>query len=428
MGVPCKKDCRHYNEAKQNINRLEPDWELAFKEHDFTVPRAEIRLYKCPSEDCEGNRPRKWRRLNHEIVQEYLTCEYCNRKLTQAKKEREEGVLDQIPQENDDLNPCPNCGSDDFDYSDTSEVSCKICGFVDKERAYESNVSKSINIVNVRWDSDEKGKNYWKMERLLEKEINKSDAEKKTANERRANYDRLDVERIVSGADTHRLIKIQELCGATTENWPEMAKVALGRGVSNLPPRYCQCRKSIQSQGRSRMILHLHQILQGRGNFNSISEMLSVAGVHPRYFSRFINSGLVGDHLPFLNLSHGRELLSQAVPLLIGSEDSPKIDNLLLDRIQKQFDALVYSEQFFISCNLEKGLWSFKNNMQPYAREHGYIIMMIPYAIAITRGIRDVYGQGMFRQLTRRLGKIAMSDARFTGGELHPEPEWIDRN
>ncbi len=425
MGVSCKKDCRHYNEAKENIDQLERGWELAFKEHDFTVPRAEIRLYKCPGEECEGNRPRKWRRLNPEIVQEYLTCEYCNRTLTQAKKEKEEEVLDQIPQENKGHDPCRECGSDDFDYSDIFEVCCKICGVVDKERAYESNDNQPINLGSGSY-LGEKGDNYWKMERLLGKKINKSDAEKKTVNERRAEYDRLDVERIVSGADTHRLTKIQELCGATTENWPEMAKVALGRGVSNLPPRYCQCRKSIQSQGRSRMILHLHQILQERGNFNSISEMLSVAGVHPRYFSRFINSGLVGNHLPSLNLSHGRNLLRQAVPLLIDSEDSPEIDNLLLDRIQKQFDALVNSEQFFIFSNLENGLWSFKNNMQPYARENGYIIMMIPYAIAITRGIRDVYGQSMFRQLTRRLGKIAMSDARFTGGELHPEPEWID--
>ena len=55
MNVQCNQDCKHYKEAKENPNSLEPSWKWAFDRHDFTVPKAETRWFKCGNEACDEN-------------------------------------------------------------------------------------------------------------------------------------------------------------------------------------------------------------------------------------------------------------------------------------------------------------------------------------------------------------------------------------
>jgi len=246
---------------------------------------------------------------------------------------------------------------------------------------------------------------------------------KMSIEEQRDIHDLITVNRIISGGNRERLKNILEGCEIDRERWPEIAKEVYGRGVANLPPRYCQCRKSKQNSGRPRMILHLHQILQSKGNVKSISEMLKLAAIHPKHFHRFINFGPVGNHLPNQKLIEGQYFLRTVAERLIEPVDSLEPDNLLYDEIEKEFAALDDLDRFILSSNLENGLWSFNKNRQPSTRDNGYIIMIIPYAIAITRAIRSIHGP-RFRNFIRSLGEKAMADAQFTKGELIPEDGW----
>ena len=396
MGVPCSQDCKHRLNAEMDVNQLEPSWRVAFEKYEFTVPKAERCWFRCNNQACDGNLRNNWRKLNVDNPPEFNKCLSCGIQLKRLKKEEEE-VQEKRQQSSQQLPVCEWCGSQEWDRTNPEEVVCENCGYVNTEisEIYDFN-SPSI------------GKN------------RQRDA--KIENRVHERYDLITATQLISGGDKRRLDEMKKLIGLAIHAWPSVVVEAYGQKNSNLPPRYCECRKSKQNQGRARMILHLHQILQKKGNFQSISNMLKIAGIHPTHFKRFIDSGLVGNHLPNLRLSDGRHHLEDVARSLIEPVNSLDANELLLDEIGKEFDKLDDSNQFILSSNLESGLWSFGNN-GPYARENGYIIMMIPYAIAITRAIREIHGH-RFGKFIRGLGEMAMMDAQFTKGELILEQGW----
>ncbi len=393
MGVQCEQNCSHRIKADTGGLQIESNWKWAFDTYGFTVPVVQIRSFRCGNDSCDGRKRKNWRKLNPSIDPEFKKCLFCENPLIQVIKTEE--PLQEIQQHSiSKVEQCPLCSSDDFkdDQQEGFEI-CNVCGYIREDSSYESGVLVLNSGVN------------------------------ETATQKQNKYDLMSVNRIISGGDRGCLNALKQLIGISIEAWPKIAQETMGRGVSNLPPRYCECRKAVQSQGRSRMILHLHQILQEKGNVKSISDMLQTVDIHPRYFRHFINSGPVGNHLPNLKLSDGRHHLPQVAELLIDSVDSLEINDLLLDEIMKEFDALEDSNQFIISSNLENGLWSFRNN-EPCAHKNGYILMMIPYAIAITRAIRSIHGR-RFGAFIRHLGEMAIADARFTGGgDLQLENGW----
>ena len=418
MNVPCNEECKHYKEAKENPDSLEPSWKWAYERYDFVVPKAETRWFKCGNGACDENDQENWKKLNPDNPPEFRKCPSCDLQLIQVSSKGvkrstwspDDGssawssneIQNNGPSQRQSrtFSPCPMCGDDEWDYENLAEVICKLCGYISQERSEQYDVDNPSMAVSGKI------------------------REAVTDTRKLGRYDYINTNRLINGGDSQRTHEMKSLIRVDIDAWTEIVTESYGRDIANLPPRYCECRKSKQNRnhGRSRAILHLHQILQKKGNFNSISDMLKIAGIHPKHFQSFINFGPVGNHLPNLQLSDGRQHLKQVTERLITSEDSLELDNLLLKEIEKEFDALDDSKQFMLSSNLERGLWTFRNN-EPYARENGYILMMIPYAIAITRAIRSIHGP-RFRNFIRGLGEKAMADAQFTKGELVPESGW----
>lgn len=392
MGVPCSQDCRNRLNAEMDGNQLEPSWRWAFDNFEFTVPKAERGWFRCKNEGCDGSR--NWKQLNLDNPPELSKCRSCGIQLQRLNtEEEEEEVQDNRQQSSQQLPVCDLCGAQEWNRDNPEEVVCDWCGFVNEE-------------ISEKYDFNDPAIGNTRRHDVI------------AESRKRDRFDLINANRLISGGNKTRLGEMKQLIGLAIDAWPNIVVEAYGQNNSNLPPRYCECRKAKQNQGRARMILHLHQILQRKGNFQSISNMLKIAGIHPTHFQRFINSGPVGNHLPDLKLSDGRHHLEDVVRLLIEPVNTLDANDLLLDEIGKEFDKLDDSNQFTLASNLESGLWSFGNN-GPYARSNGYILMMIPYSIAITRAIQSIHGR-RFGSFIRHLGEMAIADARFTGGGALP--------
>ena len=145
MSVRCNQDCKHYKEAKENINSLDPKWRWALESYGFVVPKAETHWFKCGIEGCEGHEQENWQRLNHNVPEYFRICRSCGQPLKQVNIEKEE-VPEIWGDGEEDNEKCRGCGSNEWltDYQ-KDEISCAVCGTIDPNRKTEAPVSQIIH-------------------------------------------------------------------------------------------------------------------------------------------------------------------------------------------------------------------------------------------------------------------------------------------